>query len=161
SPVLSVLPGLGGGKYDAAQTTNLATVGFSCDARDLVAGRFDSDASWDLVVVADCGITMLVGNGTAKPAPQKLIAAGQRAFSAVAGDFDKNGNLDVAVLGYDDTLLSVFFGDGHDGLGDPVLYSSGQRGLLGGTDVDGDGSIDLVMTAPEVGVALNRGDGSF
>ncbi len=70
----------------------------------------------------------------------------------VTGDFDKDGNVDVAVLDATTGYVEVQFGDGSGGFRSPVVNftittsNSQYRGIAVG-DLDGDGKAELVFAA--------------
>ncbi len=85
----------------------------------------------------------------------------------VTGDFDKDGNVDVAVLDATTGYVEVQFGDGAGGFRSPVsnftitTSNSQYRGIAVG-DLDGDGKAELVFAAGDsVQVYDWQNSGSF
>lgn len=97
--------------------------------------------------------------------PSDSYPAGGFAEEIIAGDFDADGDLDVAVARLLDNLVAVFNNTG-SGTFDPyVAYSTGTApASISTADLDGDGFLDLVVANYDVdslSVLLNDGDGTF
>jgi hypothetical protein len=76
------------------------------------------------------------------------------------GDFNVDGYLDVAVLGYAE--VSVFFGDGAGGFLPPRTTSIGaQASSIAIADFNGDGNPDLGVAAEGFFALLGDGNGGF
>ena len=96
-----------------------------------------------------------------------LLVLGASPYASAVSDFDRDGKLDVAVALDGGTSVQVFKGLGHGGfLGEPLAVL--ERGslfkpALVAADLDGDGLVELLSSAADgrVGVNRNRGDGSF
>jgi hypothetical protein len=93
------------------------------------------------------------------------IPTGRRPMSLAVADFDRDGNLDLAVTSYVESNVGVYRGRGNGTFEDRVIYGAGfgcdavTRG-----DFDGDGWTDLAFVndlANTVGFFRNRGDGTF
>src|ERR1700752_4905732 len=82
--------------------------------------------------------------------------------SVAVGDFNRDGNLDIAVGG---TSLSVLMGNGDGTFQKPVQYPVGVNPESVATaDFNGDGNLDLVAAnfdGPSVSILLGNGDGTF
>jgi ribosomal protein S11 len=85
--------------------------------------------------------------------------------SVLAGDFNGNGNLDIAVVNYNSNTLSVFMGNGDGTFSAPVDYATGNNpSSVAMTDFNGDGIPDLAVAnygSNTVSVFLGNGDGTF
>lgn len=80
------------------------------------------------------------------------------------GDFDADGNPDLAIpVGFDE-LVYVLLGDGNGSFSAPDTYPvdiGNQDGDLAIADFNGDGWQDLVVRSNALSVFLNQGDGTF
>lgn len=92
-------------------------------------------------------------------------AAGADPASVATGDFDGDGNTDVAVANNDDDTVGVLLGNGDGTLDAQVAYAAGVGPASVATaDFDGDGDLDLGVAnygGDSVSVLLGAGDGTF
>lgn len=84
--------------------------------------------------------------------------AGSEADSVAVGDFNGDGNLDIAVASLDQGTVSVYLGDGHGAFQYRGDYSAGSDSVVVG-DFNGDGKLDLAVRGGSV--LLGNGDGTF
>ena len=127
----------------------------------IITADFNGDGILNLAV-ADQGtnaISILLGNGdgTFTATMQSTITAGLGANWLVAGDFNEDGNVDLAVANVSDSGtsgVSIFFGDG---TGAFTLHASFPTGGLpfavATADFNKDGHLDLAVS--------NSGDGTI
>jgi len=102
--------------------------------------------------------------------PRTYPSGGTKPHSVASGDFNHDGNVDLAVVN-DDNTVSVRLGDGKGAFGPERIYSVGQGTFLisiATGDFNKDGNLDLAITVSLVGtsggtVALlfGNGDGTF
>ena len=140
-------------------------------ADSIVAGDFNGDGRLDMAISsgsssADPGTVLVIlgdGDGTFQPRATYDVGAGP--LSLVAGDFNEDGRIDLAVTNYFDGIVSVLPGNG-DGTFQPrATHAAGGEPLsLVSGDFNGDGHLDLATTGVAVNdasVLLGDGDGSF
>lgn len=125
---------------------------------------FNKDGHPDLAVAnqADGTISILLGNGDGTFAPQTVItippvttASGttNASPSAIAtGDFNNDGNIDIAVTDMANNQVAILFGNGNGTFQTPLSYATSSNPVaLQAQDFDGDGQPDLAV--------VNQGDG--
>ena len=140
----------------------------------VVVGDFNGDGNLDLAVTNgncvyvypsyDCGpstVSILLGNGDGTFRPHFDYSAGTQPSSLVAGDFNGDRKLDLAI-GNADGSVSVLLGNGDGTFQTQTVYAAcgGQALTIG--DFNGDGKLDLAVACPQsVSVLLGNGDGTF
>ena len=174
---IGVLLGNGDGTFQPAQQLSVPNYPLS-----IAVGDMNHDGKLDLVETgfiaygysAEAEVDVLLGNGDGTFAPANSIWAGSNYYvtSPVLGDFNGDGNLDVAVLDGGDVELFAGWGTGtlHPGsfISTPVNIS--YDGLAVG-DFNHDGKLDLATdgvvnlgaggTGNGGAVLLGNGDGTF
>jgi hypothetical protein len=144
----------------------------------IVAGDFNGDGILDLAVANQCGndpqcepngagtVSIFLGNGdgtfTAAPPPP---AIGKHPTSIAVGDFDRDGNLDLAVTTAWDNDVSILLGkgDGTFRLAPSFPTAGFAPWSVAVGDFNGDGYLDLAVSnwQDSVAVLLGNGDGTF
>ena len=133
---------------------------------DLVIGDFNGDTWPDVATLNTSEDTVSVilndtAGGFGSPIETDLE---YESYSIATGDFDDNGDLDLAVGSY--AKVSVLFGNGDGSFQDPVDYDLGSDYIeaLVAAPLDAGASIDLAAgSSHDSGliVLLNEGNGTF
>ncbi len=143
------------------------------EPRSVAVGDFDADGDEDLAVanVRSANVTILLnaGDGTFPTQPVgSPFAAGTGPISVAVGDFDADGNEDLAVANLSSNNVTIRLGAG-DGTfatqptGSPFAAGTGPISVAVG-DFDADGNEDLAVAnfgSDNVTIRLGAGDGTF
>ena len=117
----------------------------------VAVGDFDGDGILDVVAVQGAGSASTVfffrGDGHAGFAAVSSFPAAASLSDVVAGDFDGDGKLDLAVWAGGSDVW-IYRGDGHGAFGPPyVLHTSASSvSRLATLDVDSNGRADLLVS---------------
>ena len=161
----SVLLGNGDGTFAAP----IQSAGGGCP---FVVGDFSGDGKPDIAWISSSGLGIQLGDGQGHFSAAKMTEI-INTFSLVAGDFNKDGKLDIAVaLARSDTgAMGVLLGNGDGTFSSVRIYGPPQQqpGGIAAADFNQDGNLDLAMTAGvgfrtdqlTIYTFLGNGDGSF
>jgi len=156
-------------------------VAFPTTWQNPVVGDFNGDGKLDVGFVGSTGICIWLGNGdfsfqAPNCVPVRTPASGsfQEPQFLVAGDFNRDGKLDLALAnGPDGTdSVSIFLGNGDGTLQPARNYSAGPTDSMSIAvgDFNKDGMLDLavgnyagsgVLSLSNFSILLGNGDGSF
>jgi hypothetical protein len=139
-------------------------------ARTLAVDDFDHDGRPDVAIGNDSSSVIVFlnsGNGNFQPA--RVVDAGTGALAMVTGDFNGDGNRDVALLNVG--AVSVLLGDGQGGFQQAILTPvDGSASWIAAADLNHDGHTDLVVSQSVIAdsrnydgvqVFLSNGNGTF
>jgi hypothetical protein len=177
---ISVLTGKGDGTLNAAQSITVPTPPANGSGGTTVIGNLiaaDLRGTDHLDIVASNGLVLLNSGtgtftvGTSAFAPE--LGTSDLAPNLAAGDFNKDGKIDLAVGTGD--AVNIFLGNGDGTFTAGKSYSSiNDNGYLTATDLDGDGNIDLYVGVANGGffgsdqagadqayALMGNGDGTF
>jgi hypothetical protein len=161
---INVLLGNGDGtfqnsvSFDAGHNPSaVAIADFNSDGnQDIAVGNYDDKRG---------NVSVLFGNGDGTFAEPTGYTTALGAGSPVAGDFNGDGNFDLAVTAFIDQVVSVLLGNGDGTFQEHQDFAAGYlptRLDLG--DFNGDSKLDLVTAGFELSVfhiLLGNGDGTF
>lgn len=177
---VSILQGNGDG------TLNSAT-GFSAGSNPIfvATGDFNRDGTVDLFA-SDLGarlsggngaLSVLLGKGNGVFNAPSTLTAGENPFSLASGDFNNDGNLDIAVSDFggrfagDNGGVHVLLGNGDGTFKAAVLVAAGENPVsIVAADFNSDGKLDLAVADQHVPsstshggatILLGNGDGTF
>ena len=139
---------------------------------DIVIADFNKDGNLDLGIANTevSFLTVLLGNGKGQfqqAAKSPFIVNSKPHTHGIAtGDFNGDGNLDLATDSWGVNSVLVIFGDGKGNFGEEASYKVGNRPYqrLRVSDVNRDGRPDILTTNLEgnnATVLLGTGDGKF
>jgi hypothetical protein len=167
-----VLPGNGDGTLGAP--SSFATNSYNPNA--VVVGDFNGDGKPDIATAGgaastgqSCIASVLLGNGDGTFQAARTFAAGISSVSLAVGDFNHDGEADLAVLNYGtNSYVGVLMGNGDGTLRNPLNYAAGpEASSVVAGDFNGDGFPDLAVAnsvppdAPnQVSILLNAADWS-
>jgi hypothetical protein len=147
----------GGGRCTSlASVASCGTCGAACTGSDVCGFDPHTFASTSVTCVAAC---TLAGFGL-----HAEFTTGATPGSIAIGDFDRDGNLDLAVVNLTSDTTTILLGNGDGTFRDWGSSSLGpSTNALAAADLNADGKLDLVTAALSgtVGVLLGSGDGTF
>lgn len=172
--VVKVLFNNGDGTFSRGPSSQSADSGSSIA---LTAADFNNDGSLDLAVVNTAvnqlgDVTILLGKGNGRFKLVNAYGLNEVPLFVRAGDFNRDGKMDIAVTLNNPTKVAVLLGNGDGSFQSPVLYDvEGGPQDLAVADVNNDGNPDLLVVNEcghtdgcrqgTVSVLLGNGDGTF
>jgi hypothetical protein len=148
-------------------------VSFSGVPGIVVTGDFNKDGKQDFVLRNTSGspntVQVYLGNGNGTfQTPKSFSTGGANGSWLLAGDFNGDGKVDLAVSNNDSSSpsLAILLGNGDGTFGAPIITSTtlGSLSWLAAADLNKDGRLDLIAvdnTNQNIAIFLGKGDGTF
>ena len=164
---VSILLDTGGGTFPPPTNFPSESGPYSVGVGDL-----DNDGNLDLATAVwnSNGVSILLGKGDGTFGNATLYELGGEAAGVgyvTVGDFDNDGNLDLATANELSHNVSILLGNGDgtftEATESPVTVGEGPKSIAVG-DFDGNNVLDLAVTnydANTVSILLGNGDGTF
>jgi len=135
--------------------------------KGLLVADFDNDGRLDLAGITSKGLNVLFNDSTAGTpnfAPAVQVVAGKGFATLYAGDFDRDGNNDLAAFkGGSKPTVNIFEGRGDETFRPIPVISKVPKGmkLTQVADVNGDENLDFVAIFPKNNLGYVAGPGTF
>ncbi len=142
-------------------------------SQHITAGDFDRDGDLDLATSnlnggaggGSVSVTLGAGDGTFAAATEYPLGSNKGPQGIAAGDFDRDGDLDLVTANNFSNEVAVLFGDGSGAFGSQLDIAVGAEpsGIAVG-DFDRNGNPDIAVTerlADRVQILLGNGIGGF
>lgn len=127
-------------------------------------GDFSGDGKTDLALLSGA-VSLLVNDGMGGFTPSETFAAGSAPASLVAGDFNRDGKLDLAAHQSQQREVSILLNAGESRFVAPAIFGvNAINSLLLTADLNRDGRQDVIFADGSFsgfGVALGNGRGGF
>jgi len=138
----------------------------------LVVADFNNDGKLDLATAnygpdySEGSVSIFLGNGDGTFQPQKAYDAGVNPFGIMAGDFNRDGKPDLAVVDNNGSFgVLILLGNGDGSFQPPVFYATGRNPRVGVVaDFNSDGNLDLAVgncIDNDLSILLGDGNGHF
>jgi cysteine-rich repeat protein len=154
--------------------------GAALSSNAVVAVDVDGDGWLDAITVdgqvnlptTNGSISVYRNKGTSAPgtfgAPTRFTTGAPGSLHLCAGDFNKDGRIDIATVSVISSQVSVILGKNGGGFDAPTLISilstGGVQSTIACRDMNSDGFADIEVTSPSsarLSILINQGNGSF
>ena len=154
---------IGDGDGGFALTHAIETSDVSIQKCGLVAADLNGDGFVDLAAAnGDGEVVLALNDGEGNLSESARIPTSTDAFDVAAGDFDGDGDLDLAATGFGATHILINLGDGAFEASS-IVSTSQIAWNLNAADLNLDGDLDLVLVtgSEAIQVLYGLGDGTF
>lgn len=152
-----------------ASYTNVAQTNSAGVPRSIVNADFNGDGIPDLAVTSQTDnktyIFLGTGTGTFTAAPGSPITLQNDLVRAVAGDFNHDGKVDLAVTCYGSGTVALLLGNGDGTFQSPTYVTvASELTAIATADLNSDGNLDLVVASQNLNnvyLLIGNGAGGF
>lgn len=142
-----------------------ASVSYSASSSfsNVTAGDFNGDGNTDLAAATDTSIVIHFGAGNGQFGATTSFTTGGGG-GAVCGDFNRDGKLDISATYGTSIVVSLGNGNGTFRAGVTYAFAGDLVETPIATDMNGDGSLDLILPGKILGssqILLGNSDGTF
>ncbi|HEV3221323.1 MAG TPA: VCBS repeat-containing protein [Puia sp.] len=166
---VTILLGNGKGEFSASPGSPFFSNRFP---NDIAIADFNKDGNLDLGIANTevSFLTVLLGNGKGQfeqaPKSPFKVSSKPHTHGIATGDFNGDGNLDLATDSWGENKILIIFGDGKGNFGGQISFRVGNRPYqrLRAADLNKDGIPDIVTSNLEgnnATVLLAMGEGKF
>ena len=108
-------------------------------------------------------VTVCAASAHGQLETREVVALPYAPSAIAVGDFNHDGRIDMAIVGYPNGALAALLGNGDGTFRSPASYAVGTNpGSVAAADLNRDGTLDLVVAgASGIYILLGKGDGTF
>ncbi|CAF0739986.1 unnamed protein product [Adineta steineri] len=138
--------------------------------QSVISADFNKDGHWDLAITdydaSSISILLSIGNGSFQQPAAVYGSGGTNPFWLVSEDFDKDGNLDLAMCNEGSGNIAIFLGNGNGSFQTATTFNSGGAlpSSIVAADFNNDNKTDLAVTntgTNSTTIFLGNGSGGF
>lgn len=122
----------------------------------------DGDGNLDAIVTNNDDNTMMIfwgdGSGTFSTANRTILTTGNGPHRIVTGDLDGDGKIDIVIVDWTGTSITIFYNNGGRQFTTQNLGSWGSSDSVALGDLNGDGLPDIVIGGERETVYINQGN---
>lgn len=156
--------------YPTFNTSNIVAAKRGSLSYYVVVADFDKDTIYDIAVaysqINTIGILLGNGNGTFREPSLNQLGGISGPTALAVADFNKDNNLDIAIVNSRTNFISILFGYGNGLFQNYTVYSTGSTppSSIAVGDFNNDTIPDIVIAnekSNNVGIFIGYGNGSF
>ncbi len=160
---LSLLPGVGNGRFAGSRGFNFIDPQVNYYAPELAAGDLNGDGAPDLAIAhGSDSVTVMLNNSLGELIQSRRYLVGTVPRRVKLADFNRDGKLDIIVLNLNSSSATLLVNNGKGEFQLAVQIAAGQNPrALGVGDFNNDGKPDLITRSATSGLMLLAGDGNL